>query len=297
MSTQVFLRSTTFSANSHRSNRTNNLRGTATGWVPKLAHTQRDTSATSATATATVTGPTAGVELLSSGSDCLEWLSDPIDRDVMIQGTMTLNVWASENSMNANVGIGVRIERVDHLGAIQQQVLKTNGPSELGTSLAVNNWTGIPPAGVAFNKGDRLRVTLFGIDVGGTMASGFTFTASFGSPSAGVSGDTYITFAENFGFLLQPFGEAPFGFVDKTDILGGIKTNAASGTSFPVTTTQSVGPAPTTGMQVLVAFACDTSAGSVSASDNSGVGGSWNTFQIIDATFGTLNLCQKQLGS
>ncbi len=146
--------------------------------------------------TNTVAGATNGVEIVSGNA--LHYVSPPLAADVTISGTITCNIWASENNMSANVAINVIIERIDSQGQIQETVVKTTRTTELGTTAAAENFTATPTS-TAFNKGDRIRARIFGDDAG-TMASGFTFTVALDGPTTGASGDTYIQFNENLTF-------------------------------------------------------------------------------------------------
>jgi hypothetical protein len=63
--------------------------------------------------------------------------------------------------------------------------------------------------GQTLNRGDRLRIRVFGDDAG-TMGAAFTFNASFNGTSAAADGDTYVTFTETFSFESAPAGSQVF---------------------------------------------------------------------------------------
>jgi hypothetical protein len=193
----LFFRSA--AATTQRGTNTNDQRGSAKGWWSQGFATTRGGGVTSQNA-ATVTGATAGIELDDASGFLYEWISDPLDADTTISGTITLNLWASESSMNANVAINARIDRLDSQGAIASTILTTARVTEVAiTTRAANNFTGTPTS-TAFLKGDRIRVVVFGDDAG-TMATGFTFDFGYNGTSAAADGDSYVTFTETFGFL------------------------------------------------------------------------------------------------
>lgn len=146
-----------------------------------------------------VAGTTSGFELVSNGQPIL-FISPPIDQDVTIAGTITYNFWGLESSMNANAGIGCRVLKIDHATGVISVIAEPAPTLELGTSSAVNNYTGSPTS-TDMVKGDRFALAPFFDDAGGTMASGFTLTFQFSAASAGVSGDSWVRFAETFGFI------------------------------------------------------------------------------------------------
>lgn len=198
MATQVFLYERTIKATTHRGTNTARQDTTTTGWEPSQASTTRGSTGVGTLTTSTVAGPTNGVEVLGSAV-AMEWLTEPVDQDVTISGTITFNIWAAESSMNANVAINCRIDKVAATDGTLTTICTTARTTELATSSAVNNFTATPTS-TNLNKGDRLRFVIFGNDSTANMASGFTFTAAFGAGSAGINGDTYITFDETFGF-------------------------------------------------------------------------------------------------
>ena len=196
MATKVFLLDTV--ASTHRGTNTANQQGSAVGWQPKMANTTTPPvgGATSATAS-TVAGTTPGVEVLLSSR--LEWLTPPVDQDVTISGTITANIWAAESSMNANVAINFRVDKVAATDGTLTTIVTSARTTEVAvTTQAVNNFTATPTS-TALNKGDRLRIVIFGDDAG-TMGSGFTFSVGYNEGTAASAGDTYISFTETFGF-------------------------------------------------------------------------------------------------
>lgn len=195
MATQVFLLSAV--ADTHRGDNSTHLSGVTVGWQPLATGTSRGGGVVASANVSTVTGPTNGIELIKNND--LEWLSPPLAAAVTISGTITCNVWAAESDMNANVAINVFIERVGPTGAILSTVVKTARTTEVAiTTRAANNFTATPTS-TAFAKGDRIRIRIFGDDAG-TMATAFSFNASYNGSSVAADGDTYVTFTETFSF-------------------------------------------------------------------------------------------------
>jgi hypothetical protein len=204
----------------HKGTADNDLAGAAGDWVPSALKATRGAGAFNVTRSS-VAGATAGIEPLRSGSEC-EWISDPLDAAVTISGTITFNIWAHESSMNANAGAQVVIERLDNKLAVISTVVNSEKGTELGTSSAVQNWTAAATS-TAFAKGDRIRVRIAFNDAGGTMASGFTLTATVGAASAGVSGDSFVSFTETLTFMAEPAGTVVY----LTDTAGEIDPGGA----------------------------------------------------------------------
>lgn len=182
----------------HRGTNTAKLNGSTAGWNPSMLHTTRGTGATATVAFAsTVTGATNGVEVRNTGVEA-EWISLPLSAAVTISGIITLNLWAFENNMSANVAINAIIERLDTTGAVISTVAQTARITETGTAAAAENFT-VTPTSTNMLKGERFRVRVYGDDAG-TMATGFTFSFDYAKASAATDGDSFITFNETFTF-------------------------------------------------------------------------------------------------
>ena len=186
-----------------RGENTAKLDGTNSGWTSQILRTTRGPSQTGGTATNTVAGPTSGVEIITSTLPT-EFISPPVAADVTISGDITANIWAAENNSGANVAINVMIDIIRGNDMSIDNIVKSTRTTEVAlTTRAVNNFTTGMTSGAyspqTLNKGDRLRVRVFGDDAG-TMASTFTFNASWNAASAGIDGDTYVTFTEDITF-------------------------------------------------------------------------------------------------
>lgn len=176
------------------------LSGTERGHETFALRTTRDIGSALFSAN-TVAGPTNGVELIRSGGSLVaEWLSEPLDAAATISGSITWNIWASESNMSANVAINARLEVVDGATGAITLIDQTARVTELGTSDAAVNFSETPASGVACKRGDRLRLCIFGSDVG-TMASGYTFRTRLGGTTSGDVGDSYVTLTENLTFM------------------------------------------------------------------------------------------------
>lgn len=214
MATQIFFRN--LDPSTHRGTNSTKLDGNASGWVLSGFATTRGSGNVTINVT-TVAGTTNGIELGSSGTP-YEFISEPLDADVTISGTITLNLWAAENNMNANAAINAIIERLDSQGGIVSTIAQTARVTELSSTVppgAASNFT-VTPTSTNMLKGDRLRVRIYADDAG-TMASGFTVTFWYSGQTAAILGDSYLSFTETFGFLATaPTGSKLF----LTDVAG-----------------------------------------------------------------------------
>lgn len=183
----------------HRSANTARLDGTSTGWTPRGLGVFSPNEGSMGITTNTVAGPTNGVECAGGGTTSAEWLSPPLSADVTISGAITANLYAFENNMSANVAINFVVDKVSATDGTVTQIVKSARTTELGTSSSLQSFSATPGAGVSVNRGDRLRVRVFGDDSTSSMASGFTFTFSYGNNIAPSS----IQFTETFDF--EPF--------------------------------------------------------------------------------------------
>ncbi len=145
-------------------------------------------------ATATVAGPTAGVQT-KIGGVVATWFSNPLQA-VTISSAPTVNLWGLESSALANAGLDVLIERCDQAGNVISTIVRSEKGTELSTSAAVQNWTTGAVTSTSLALTDRIKVTVFGNDASGNMtANGRSFTVDYGA-GAGVDGDSYISFVE-----------------------------------------------------------------------------------------------------
>jgi hypothetical protein len=229
------------------------LDGTNGGFYPQALSTSRGTTATPVGGS-TAAGPTDGVE--TGGSSQREWLSEPLAAAVTISGSITWNLRAYESSMSANVAINGIIEKLSGVDGAVTLIDKTTRTTELGTTEAAANFAETPAAGVSLAKGDRIRVRVFADDAG-TMANGYNFYFMQDGPTAGASGDSYLTLTETLSFVSEPAGTTIYptdtasavstASVDReawTSRGAGVLTdvtNTATGPTSPIQVTDSAG--------------------------------------------------------
>lgn len=206
-------------------------------------HASRGAASVSSSSVSTVAGPTAGIQMVGNAGVVAEWLSDAFDADTTISGTITFNIWASESSMSANAGLQVVVDVVTELAAVGSTIIDSERGVELGTTLAVNNWTDTPTSTVVA-RGQRLRARLYINDAGGTMASGFTCLFASDGSTGGASGDTYITFNENITFASMVTGASNTVYYcsnTASDIASAKEIWTASGSGVTSTTSTAAG--------------------------------------------------------
>lgn len=175
----------------------NSKSGSPTAWRAKrLARISRTGAGSSATVTS-VNGPTSGIE---PGSPAYEWISEPLAVATVISKTVTFNIWAEESNSKANATVGVVVDRLSNdLLASPTAIVDSVYGSELsskGSTLA--NWTAVPAAPVALQRGDRLRVRVY-FDDDTTMASGYTLTAHYDGTSGSLA-NSWVQFSEGLSF-------------------------------------------------------------------------------------------------
>lgn len=213
MATQLFFRHDVAGSGSRGTNEAN-LAGVNLGWGGNDAMSlTRGTSGIIRSMTATtVTGPTAGIEVGTSGGTGLEFISDPVAAAVTVSGTMTFNLWMNESNMSANAGAQCVVERVDSTGAVASTIANSEFGTEMGSgaSTTAQNWTATPTS-TNLLPGDRIRVRVACNDVG-TMAAGFTvtFKSDATTANAGTEGDSWIQFTESVTFFSGPTGSELF---------------------------------------------------------------------------------------
>lgn len=148
------------------------------------------------TTTTTVSSGTNITITATAGGQALSWFSEPLTAAVTISGTITPNIRCRESANAVNAGIALLIERTNNAGVVQSTVsARAVIGLEAGTAEAART-AARTPTSTAFSAGDRIKVTLSVINVG-TMGAG-TFNTYHDGPATNASGDSYVTFTEDF---------------------------------------------------------------------------------------------------
>ncbi|MFZ9446114.1 MAG: hypothetical protein ACO277_08190 [Ilumatobacteraceae bacterium] len=152
-----------------------------------------------AAVTTTTTTTSSGTNITitaAAGGQALSWFSEPLTAAVTISGTITLNIRCRESANTVNSGIALLIERANNAGTVQSTVsARAVIGAEAGTAEAARTGTRTPTS-TAFSAGERIKVTLSVINTG-TMGNG-TFNTYHDGPATNASGDSYVTFTEDF---------------------------------------------------------------------------------------------------
>lgn len=182
----------------------NNAAGTVVAWRNGGLGTPKSSNQTFRQFNA-VAGPTNGVESRASATGPTEWhwVSAPLAADVTISGDITFNIWMSEDVDATNAQVRCRVYKLSPDQSLQEgitEIVDSSKGSELPTGTAVQNWTATPTS-TAFKKGDRIRVVILIDDAPSlTMAAGVCIM-TFGNPTDGADGDTWLEFAETLTFM------------------------------------------------------------------------------------------------
>lgn len=166
------------------------------GGAGQKACSQRRGRAAVTTTTNTTASGTNITITATAGGQALSWFSEPLTNAVTISGTITPNIRCRESANAVNAGIALLIERTSNAGTVQSTVsARAVIGAEAGTAEAART-AARTPTSTAFSAGDRIKLTLSVINVG-TMGAG-TFNTYHDGPAAGASGDSYVTFTEDF---------------------------------------------------------------------------------------------------
>lgn len=174
-------------------------------WVAGALSTSKGSGVTTSSRS-TVAGPTAGIEWpggsnFSASSAVACWISEPLDADVTISGTITVNIWAAESNMAANVALNCDVYKLPADSDTVVLIVGSARNVEVAvTTRAVNNFT-LTPTSTACNKGDRLMIVPWMDDSTASMGAGETCNIGYGGTTDGADGDSYVQFDETLGFL------------------------------------------------------------------------------------------------
>lgn len=115
---------------------------------------------------------------------------------VTISGTVTYNLWGYEFAMTTNAGLRVEVARCDSAGAFISYISQSSRGTEMAqTTPAVNNWTATPTS-TTLTDGDWIRVQVFAVDAGGTMAAAAAGALVRINGSVAQLGDSWVQFNE-----------------------------------------------------------------------------------------------------
>lgn len=162
--------------------------GNATIANPKLIRMDRGTSATSIAVT-TISGTGVFIPVSS-------WTSPPL-RTFTLSASITANLRAAESNAQANAGLYLELYRyVWATSTRDASPFSTFTTVEMGTAESALSVTSTPTS-TTFANGDYIVALLYVANVG-TMGSGRTATFYYDGPTAAASGDSYLTFTDNF---------------------------------------------------------------------------------------------------
>lgn len=114
---------------------------------------------------------------------------------VTISGTITFNLWALESAMANNAGLRAVIDRCDSTGAFISNIVTSSRGVELGTSAAANNWTATPTS-TTLSNGDYIRVRVYAVDAGGTMAAATAGVTVRYNGTVATTAESWVEFTE-----------------------------------------------------------------------------------------------------
>lgn len=167
------------------------FRNLLTGLDPvynELMRLERGATATSIAGTTTASGT-----WISLGY----WSTMPLVGFTFSEST-SMNLRGNESNAQANAGLGARFYKWVRGTGIGASLLNLASAVELGTAEGAQTATGTPTS-TAFDSGDALIIEV-GITNVGTMGGNRTVTFYFNGPTAGASGDSYVTLTENLIF-------------------------------------------------------------------------------------------------
>jgi hypothetical protein len=148
------------------------------------------------------------------------FVTEPFASAVTIAGAITVNLRCRENAMGDNIGAQLVLYKLAPDGTTTL-VLNSERGVEMGTSEAAQNWSPTPTS-TAFAKGDRLIVAPMFNNVG-TLGVGSVGYFTYSGPTAGASGDSYITLTENLTFRdTLPAGTIIYPTDTASDVTGAV---------------------------------------------------------------------------
>lgn len=128
----------------------------------------------------------------------LNWFATPPLEPFSFSGTTTFNLRGLESNAQANASLGARFYRWNPSAGLSASLFQLSAATELGTAEGAVTATGTPTT-ATFASGDILVIEIGIINIG-TMGSNRTVTFFYDGPTAGASGDSYVTLNPNLIF-------------------------------------------------------------------------------------------------
>lgn len=139
-----------------------------------------------ATSTQASVNTTAGGTWISLG-----FYATPPLQSFSLSGTVSVNLRGLESNAQANASLGLRIYRLSAAGVLSASLGQASSTVELGTAEAART-ASVTPTTTTFNNGDSLVFEIGAINIG-TMGGGRSVTFFYNGPTAGASGDSFVT--------------------------------------------------------------------------------------------------------
>ncbi len=123
---------------------------------------------------------------------------------ITLNQAITCNAWGAENSSLANVGFQCGVSYV--VGSTYTTICTTGTSTEWGTAASVRTLSCTP--NVSVPNGAKIYVTFDFIAVGSNNSVHYTGTLYSDAASAGVNGDSYVTFTQTLPAYVPPASSA-----------------------------------------------------------------------------------------
>lgn len=150
-----------------------------------LLDTQRGASATQSSSTSVASATWVSIRY---------FISRPLAA-FSLSGAITCNLRGSEAANQANASLGVRVYKWNPTTGLSASLGQASATVELGTTEGVVT-ASVTPTTTAFADGECLVFEVGAINIG-TMGGGRLVSLFHDGPTAGASGDSYITITPN----------------------------------------------------------------------------------------------------
>lgn len=112
-----------------------------------------------------------------------------------LAGSISCNLRGAEDNNQANASLGVRFYKWTRAGGLGAQIAQASATVELSVNTETAVTATVTPTSTAFVAGDILVMEVGIINIG-TMGANRGVTFYYDGPTAGASGDSYITINE-----------------------------------------------------------------------------------------------------